>query len=87
MTDNKPNDDKPRDPDHLTDQDKPIALDNADSHRPDGASGPNRQSPPKDPVSAEGDVAKGRNQNPDAKQPDPGRMHQEQRSQGMNHSS
>lgn len=81
MTDNKP-----RDPEDQTDQDKPIDVPNAADHRPDSAGGPDRQSPPKDPVSAEGDVAKGRNQNLDAKKPNPGRMHQEQRSQGMNHS-
>lgn len=78
MTDNKP-----RDPETETDQDKPIAMDNADSHRPDSAGGPNRQSPPKDPVSAEGDVAKGRNQSDDAKLPPDSVVHKRQRSQDM----
>ncbi|WP_084038819.1 hypothetical protein [Demequina sp. NBRC 110053] len=86
MTDHAHHDDKPRDDDAVTDQDKPIALDNADSHRPDSAGGPNLQSPPKEPVSAEGRVAKGGNQNPDAKQPPDSQIHKQQRSQGMNHS-
>ena len=78
--------DKPRDPASETDQDKPVAVDNAASHRPDAAGGPNFQSPSKEPVSAEGRVAKGGNQNPDAKQPPDSQMHKQQRSQGMNHS-
>ncbi|MFN3866609.1 MAG: hypothetical protein ACK4MD_07835 [Demequina sp.] len=78
--------DKPRDDASQTDQDKPVAVSNAASHRPPEAGGPDLQSPPKDPVNAEGHVAKGGNQNPDAKQPPPAQMHKQQRSQGMNRS-
>ena len=78
--------DRPRDDAEQTDQDKPVAVDNAASHRPPEAGGPNLQSPPKEPVSAKGRVAKGGNQNPDAKQPPDSQIHKQQRSQGMNHS-
>ncbi len=87
MSDNDNHVDKPRDDASETDQDKPVDVPNAATHRPPQAGGPDLQSPPKGPVSAEGDIAKGRNQNLDAKQPDPGRFQQEQRSQGMNRSS
>ena len=78
MTDNKP-----RDPEHLTDQDKPINVPNAADVRPDGDTGPDVRPPHKDPVSAEGDVAKGRNQSDDAKLPPDSVVHKRQRSQGM----
>ncbi|MFW2512416.1 hypothetical protein ACNI3K_01405 [Demequina sp. SO4-13] len=87
MTDDKHHDqDKPRDDASETDQDKPVAVDNAASHRPPQAGGPDLQSPPKEPVSAKGRIAKGGNQNPEAKQPPDSRIQKEQRSQGMNHS-
>uniref|UniRef100_UPI00118175B9 hypothetical protein n=1 Tax=Demequina sp. NBRC 110051 TaxID=1570340 RepID=UPI00118175B9 len=73
--------------DHVhRDQDKPVAVDNAADHRPPQAGGPDWQSPLKDPVSAEGHIAKGGNQNPDAKAPNPAQGQKQQRSQGMNHS-
>lgn len=75
--------DKPRDPEHMTDQDKPVAVPNAADGRPDSAGGPDLQSPPKDPVSAEGDVAQGRNPNDDAKLPPDSVVHKRQRSQDM----
>lgn len=76
-------DDKPRDPDSQTDQDKPVDVPNAADGRPPQAGGPDLQSPPKDPVSAEGDVAKGRNQSDEAKLPPDSVVHKRQRSQGM----
>lgn len=75
----------PRDED-ARDQDKPLNLPNAADHRPDAAGGPDLESPPKDPVSAEGYVAQGKNQNDSAKEPNPALLQKQQRSQGMNHS-
>lgn len=86
MTDHDNHVDKPRDDEAVTDQDKPIAVDNAASHRPPQAGGPDLQSPSKEPVSAKGHIAKGGNQNPDAKQPPDSQIQKQQRSQGMNHS-
>lgn len=68
------------------DQDKPIDVDNAADHRPPQEDGPDWQAPPKEPTDAQGHVAKGRNINPDAKQPPASQIHKQQRSQGMNHS-
>ena len=76
-------DDKARDPEHQTDQDKPIDVPNAADARPDGETGPDVRPPHKDPVSAEGDVARGRNQSDDAKLPPDSVIHKRQRSQDM----